>query len=75
VEEDLNIGKTGTMRTWLSRFYSRDDRRHADVMSTYNGYEVEMYEDGVQVRRQQCWEHTRQYAEDCAENWVERIIK
>lgn len=67
--------RQSVMRTWVSRFYSDDHKRYADIISSYNGYEVEMYEDEKHVRRQQCWEHTRQYAEDCAENWVMRIIK
>lgn len=64
-----------TMRTWVTRIYSKDQKRHADVLSTYNGFEVEMFENEEKVRRQECWDHTRQYAEDCAENWCEGIIK
>jgi hypothetical protein len=69
------IERQGVMRTWVMRLYSKDQKRHADLVSTQNGYEVEMYEDQQQINRQQCWEHSRQYAEDCAENWVEGIIK
>lgn len=69
------VERQSVMKTWVSRFYSKDQKRHADILSSYNGYEVEMYEDNVNVRRQECWEHTRQYAEKCAENWVEGIIK
>lgn len=67
--------RQSVMRTWVSRFYSDDQKRHADVVASNNGYEVEMYEDDKQVRRQQCWEHSRQYADDCAENWVMGVIK
>lgn len=63
------------MRTWVSRFYSDDQKRHADIIVSNNGHEVDMFEDDIKVRSQPCWEHSRQYAEDCAENWVMRVIK
>lgn len=69
------IERQTVMRTWVMRLYSKDEKRYADLISSQNGYEVEMYEDDKHVKRQQCWEHTRRYAEDCAENWVEGIIK
>jgi hypothetical protein len=67
--------KNGEMRTWLSRYFSDDQTRHADIISTPNGYHVECFENEQLVQRRNCWEHTRQYAEDCAENWVEGIIE
>lgn len=67
--------KQGTMKTWVSRFYSNDQKRYADIISSRNGYEVEMYEDDKHVHHQECWDHTRQYADDCAENWVVGVIK
>lgn len=67
--------ETNDMKTWLSRYFSKDQLRYADVVSTYNGFSVEMFEQEQLIRTTNCWGHTRQYAEDCAENWVEGIIK
>ena len=76
MEKNLSSNeKRHFMKTWVSRYYSTDQTRHADVFSSYQGYEVVMFENDEQVHHVQCWEHSRHYAEDCAENWTERIIK
>jgi hypothetical protein len=38
-------------------------------------FTVEMYEGDKLVGSREIVDHTLQYAEDCAENWVEGIIK
>jgi hypothetical protein len=56
--------------------YSSTVQRTAEVCYiSGEGYEVEMFEDGRLVESRPLYGHTLQYAEDCAENWVEGIIK
>lgn len=61
----------------LSEFYGQGqyDKRKATVSARYRGYVVLMYEDSVLMHQQEITEHTQQYAEDCAENWVIGVIK
>lgn len=62
--------------TLLSVFYGPGEKRMAEVWyrSAY-GHEVHMYENKECVEKRTLFEHSSQYAEDCAENWVEGIIK
>ncbi len=62
--------------TILSTYYSNDQKRMAEVWYRAScGYEVKMYENDEMVDQRALFEHSKQYAEDCAENWVEGIIK
>lgn len=63
------------MRTFLSEFYGRDNNRRARVISTWAGYEVELFENDQKCETRMLTEHNLQYAEDTCENWVEGIIK
>jgi len=38
-------------------------------------YVVEMYEDGKLLERRPIVGHSKRYAEDCAENWENGLIK
>tara|TARA_R100001591_G_scaffold62155_1_gene71626 strand:- start:1252 stop:1476 length:225 start_codon:yes stop_codon:yes gene_type:complete len=49
--------------------------RLALIMSTKYGYEVDLYEEDKKVRTINVHDHSVSYAEDCAENWCQRIIK
>lgn len=61
--------------TILSCYYSRDQRRRAEVIfRPVHGYEVALYEDDKLIESRALYEHSKQYAEDCAENWAEGII-
>ena len=62
-------------KTWLSEWYSDDMTRTARLYSDTFGYDVEFTENGQVVDYRRLWEHSKQYAEDACENWVERIIK
>lgn len=64
-----------SVRTFLSEWYGRDNGRTASLYTTWCGYEVEFYRDGELVELRRVWEHTRDYAEDACENWIEGIIK
>ena len=48
--------------------------RLALIMSTKHGYEVDVYENDQKIRTIQVHEHSQSYAEDCAENWCQRIM-
>ena len=61
------------MRIELSTFMQ--DNRIATVYKTKQGYAVEMYENNLLVGDRDIIDHTEQYADDCAENWVTGVIK
>lgn len=61
------------MRTELSTFMQGD--RIATVYKTNQGYAVEMYEHNLLVGDRDVIDHTEQYADDLAENWVTGVIK
>ena len=61
--------------------YIRDNRK-AIVLRDTNGFYVELYQrdvshfdNYVMVERRDLYKHSEQYAESCAENWVEGVIK
>ena len=62
-------------RTFLSEFYSNDQKRTACVYHGWQGYSVDFLVEGKVVEHRSLWEHTRQYAEDACENWVTGVIK
>jgi len=49
--------------------------RHAKIIKTPQGYEVDIYNEGDVIRTIELHKHSESYAEDCAENWVLGIIK
>ena len=53
----------------------RKDERIANVYLTPKGFEVDLYENDVLIKSLIVHEHSENYAEDCAENWVEGIIQ
>ncbi len=55
--------------------YSKDGREAIVQRRLNHGFEVVMLEDSDIKHSVKLYEHTEQYADDCAENWVERIIK
>lgn len=62
--------------TVLSTYFSTDGTRTAEIRHRpIMGYEVAMYEHGQLKETRGLSGYNQQYAEDCAENWVERIIK
>jgi len=64
------------MTTFLSEYYdNKHDVRKAIVLDNGDGYWVELWEHGKLVETRDLRHKTLQYAEDCAENWVEGIIK
>jgi len=62
-------------RTFLSEYYSEDQKRTACIYSAWQGYSVDFLVNGEVVEHRNMWEHTRRYAEDACENWVTGIIK
>lgn len=59
----------------LSKYWSRDKTREATVNKNAKGYYVVMSENGNIKKTVELYEHSEYYAEDAAENWVERIIQ
>ena len=74
MEESINE-RRDMDKVFLSEYYGVENKRTAQIHSTWRGFEVDFLTDGVVVKHQQMWDHTRQYAEDACENWVEGIIK
>ena len=48
--------------------------RLALIMLTKYGFEVDLYENDRKIRTVKVHEHSASYAEDCAENWCQRIM-
>ena len=48
--------------------------RLALIMLTKYGYEVDVYEGDKKTRTIQVHDHSISYAEDCAENWCQRVM-
>jgi len=60
----------------LSEFMSDDGDRTATVLFVSEvSFCIEMYEHNDVVERRFIENHTLQYCEDCAENWVNGVIK
>ena len=49
--------------------------REAIVLDAPEGLEVDLYEDEYLIETRQVYEHSENYAENLAENWVMRVIK
>lgn len=49
--------------------------REAIVLDAPEGLEVDLYEDEYLIETRQVYEHSEDYAENLAENWVMRVIK
>lgn len=62
-------------RTLLSEYYGDDNGRTAIIYARWSGNEVDFLKDGVVIETRMLDKHTRRYAEDACENWVEEIIK
>lgn len=72
MEKMRNVGDG---RTFLSEFYSDDQKRTARVYHGWQGYSVDFLVEGKVVEHRSLWDHTRQYAENACENWVTGVIK
>lgn len=58
----------------LSEMYSDDMTRRARVAKDDQGYLVELWENSKFVEKRPLYDHSIQYAEDAAENWVRFIF-
>jgi len=55
--------------------YEKEARSAIVIFKDETVFTVEMYEGDKLVESREIVDHTLQYAEDCAENWVEGIIE
>jgi hypothetical protein len=60
---------------FLSEYYDNSESIRKAVVKDDNGFLVELWEHGKLVETRDLRHKSLQYAEDCAENWVEGIIK
>ena len=51
------------------------DNRQAIVLKNANGFYVELYDTDELIETRELYNHSELYAENCAENWVDGIIK
>lgn len=58
----------------LSSFYNKERNRRAEVIKADNGYHVRLYTNDVLEDVRDVSAHSINYAEDCAENFVEGIF-
>jgi hypothetical protein len=63
MEEDMKL---------ISEYIQNE--RKARVLSVEQGFDVEFYKDDQLVETREIREHNVIYAEDCAENWVMKVI-
>jgi hypothetical protein len=54
--------------------YGTMEKRRATVVQTNNGFRVDLYERMEFVRSVECYDHSENYAEDVAENWVLGVL-
>jgi len=54
--------------------YIRENRK-AIVLRNAHGFYVEMYDGGELMETRELYNHAERYAEDCAENWVDMVIR
>ena len=57
----------------ISQFGSPHSRE-AFVFKNRHGFFVELYRETVLIRLVKCFDHSESYAENVAENWVQRIL-
>jgi hypothetical protein len=57
----------------ISQFGSPHSRE-AFVFKNRHGFFVELYRETVLIRVVECFKHSESYAEDVAENWVQKIL-
>jgi len=62
------------MDSFLSEYWGDGNTRRAAIHSCTQGYFVELFENEKLVETRNLFEHSRHYAEDCAENWVQGIF-
>jgi len=65
---DIDIPAHGEYHTFIR------DSRKAVVHRNTNGFYVNLYEDNILKEKRNAYEHSEQWAEDIAENWVDGII-
>tara|TARA_B100000927_G_scaffold128999_1_gene103904 strand:- start:1940 stop:2131 length:192 start_codon:yes stop_codon:yes gene_type:complete len=54
--------------------YIRDNRK-ALVLKNAMGFYVELYDTDELIETRELYNHAEIYAENCAENWVDMVIK
>tara|TARA_B100001059_G_scaffold219798_1_gene241162 strand:+ start:644 stop:835 length:192 start_codon:yes stop_codon:yes gene_type:complete len=54
--------------------YGIPQSREAFIFRNRKGFYVELYKQMMLIRVVECFEHSQSYAENVAENWVERIL-
>jgi hypothetical protein len=57
----------------LSTYWSDDQSRTAVIFKEDDGYRVSLRENGTEIFLSDVTEHSQQYAEDLADNWVMRV--
>ena len=61
------------MNHWSFNMDKLPERHYEIVEETH--YIVKMYENGKLIESRSMGEHSKQYAEDCGENWNNGVIK
>ena len=54
--------------------YGKPQSREAFIFKNRQGLFVELYRDTMLVRVVECFDHSESYAEDVAENCIQRIL-
>lgn len=61
---------TGTLMSQ----YGSPEKREAFVYKSRKGFYVDLYRATVFVRTVECYDRSESYAEDVAENWVQKVL-
>tara|TARA_B100000963_G_scaffold25799_1_gene19323 strand:+ start:1351 stop:1542 length:192 start_codon:yes stop_codon:yes gene_type:complete len=54
--------------------YGRPQSREAFIFKNRKGFFVELYRETMLIRVVECFDRSQSYAEDVAENWVQKIL-
>tara|TARA_B100000427_G_C15262805_1_gene487309 strand:- start:284 stop:499 length:216 start_codon:yes stop_codon:yes gene_type:complete len=70
IKKSREIGKVlGEYHTYIR------DNRKAIVIRNAMGFYVEMYDTDELIETRELYDNSESYAESCAENWVDMVIK
>lgn len=73
MEKSMRTQRDG--RTFIVEYFGTGNDRSARIYTAWRGYSVDLIHKGQRIDTVEVWDHTREYAEDTAENWIMEIIK
>ena len=69
-KQKVSLEKNEMANVKLHEYWSDDKNRRASVHKNQQGFYVKLFEGGFLREVRRLYNHSEQYAEDCAENFV-----